>query len=67
MYMEINYHQKVVEKGLESFLIKFDCRDFTNKIDTSNELITMLRARKNHGDNPPKIGVIGPPGSGRSM
>ena len=55
---------------LEKFLIRFDCKEFTNKIDTSNELLSMLRARvrlASNGHDPPKICVIGPPGSGRSL
>ena len=67
MYMEINYHQQVVEKILNRYLYKFDCKDHTNQHDISNELITFLRARTRRGDNPPKIAVIGPPGSGRSL
>jgi Holliday junction resolvasome RuvABC ATP-dependent DNA helicase subunit len=64
--MEINYHQQVVEKMLEKYLFKFDCRDCTNQHDITNELVTFLRARTRHGDNPPKITVLGPPGSGRT-
>jgi len=67
MYQEHEINMNAVTETFNQFIYKMDCADKAQN-EVANDLARMLRIRhrNNAPRRPPKVIIIGPPGSGRS-
>ena len=67
MYMENEINMNAVQETFNQFIYTMDCQDKPQN-EVANDLARMLRIRhrNNAPRRPPKVILIGPPGSGRS-
>jgi len=67
LYREWDVHQREVNATYEQMIYFYDCNDKQQQ-DVANDLARMLRIRFRNGAprRPPKVLLLGPPGSGRT-
>ena len=67
MYVENEINMNAVQETFNQFIYTMDCQDKPQN-EVANDLARMLRIRhrNNAPRRPPKVILIGPPGSGRS-
>ena len=67
LYREWDVNQREVNQVFEPFIYFYDCNDKQQQ-DVANDLARMLRVRFRNGAprRPPKVLLLGPPGSGRT-
>ena len=67
LYREWDVHQREVNATFNQFIYFYDCNDKQQQ-DVANDLARMLRIRFRNGAprRPPKVLLLGPPGSGRT-
>lgn len=67
LYREWDVHQREVNAAFSQFVYFYDCNDKQQQ-DVANDLARMLRIRFRNGAprRPPKVLLLGPPGSGRT-
>ena len=67
MHLEYEINMNAVKETFNQFMYEIDCAEKTQS-DVAQDLARMLRIRyrNNAPRRPPKVILIGPPGSGRS-
>lgn len=67
LYREFEVNHGEVFKTFEKFIYNYDCSEKQQQ-DVANDLARMLRVRFRNGAprRPPKVILVGPPGSGRT-